>query len=135
DFLECRFSFQQALKIWPENGRARDGLQRLLRASALHALEHQQLERATECIGELSPRDPELERRLTALGRKLYGQRERLRLLERDADANAYHRQRSYMSIGAALLFIGWNSLFGALHRASPLALGDLLWINLTTIA
>lgn len=134
EFLECRFSFQQALKIWPENGRARDGLQRLLRASALHALEHQQLERATECIGELSPRDPELERRLTALGKKLYGQRERLRILERDADANAYHRQRSMMSIGAGLLFIAWNAAFGALHRASPLTLSDLVWINLTTI-
>ena len=134
EFLECRFSFQQALKIWPENTRARDGLQRLLRASALHALEHQQLERATECIGELSPRDPELERRLTALGKKLYGQRERLRVLERDADANAYHRQRSYMSIGAGLLFVAWNATFGALHRASPLTLSELVWTNLTTI-
>lgn len=134
EFLECRFSFQQALKIWPENTRARDGLQRLLRASALHALEHQQLERATECIGELSPRDPELERRLTALGKKLYGQRERLRILERDADANAYHRQRSYMSMGAGLLFIAWNATFGALHRTSPLTLAELVWTNLTTI-
>lgn len=134
EFLECRFAFLQALQIWPENPRARLGLQRLLRESAIHALDHAQLERATECIAELSPRDPELEARLNALGQKLYGQRERLRHLERDADANAYHRQRSIMSAQAATLFIVWNTICSMLHRASPFALTDLLWINATTI-
>ncbi len=131
DFAECRFAFQQALQIWPENPRAQLGLQTLLRSTADHALRHNQLERATECISELFPRDLELERRLNALGSRLLGQRERLRHLERDADANAFHRQRSLMALGTGLLFILWNLACALIHReVRPFDLADLLWLN-----
>jgi len=136
DFAECRFAFQQALQIWPENPRAQLGLQTLLRTTADHALRNNQLERATECTSELHPRDLELERRLNALGSRLLGQRERLRHLERDADANAFHRQRSQMAVGTGLMFILWNLACSWIHRQiRPFELADLLWLNGLTLA
>ncbi|MBL8784656.1 MAG: serine/threonine protein kinase [Deltaproteobacteria bacterium] len=135
-FLECRFAFQRALEVWPENSAARDGLHALLRGMADYALRNQQLERATECISELSPRDPELERRLNALGAELLGQYQRLKYLERDADVDAFHQQRSLLALGAGTLFIVWNVLIGWANRSGLLVfdLGDLLWLNALTL-
>ena len=121
DFLEARFGFRQALEIWPENTRARDGLQDLLRAMARFALDNEQLERAAESVAELSPRDPELDARLKALAAELANRHERLVTLERDASIETHRETRSSLALGAAILYIVVNAACGMLDRSGTL--------------
>lgn len=121
DFLEARFGFRQALEIWPENARARDGLQALLRAMARFALDNEQLERAAESVAELSPRDPVLEARLKDLAAELADRHERLVTLERDASIETHRETRSLLALGAAILYIVVNAVCGLLDRSGVL--------------
>ncbi len=137
DFLECRFGFRQALEIWPDNERAKQGLQQILRAMATFALDHEQLERAAESVAEISPPDPELDRRLRALRVELQQRHFRLLELERDASIDAFREKRSGLAFGAACLFLVWNVFCGFMHRAEAytFTVDYLLWFNTATIA
>jgi len=138
DFLECRFAFRQALEIWPENERAKGGLQEVLRAMANFALANDQLERAAESVAELSPQDPVLDQRIRALRLEHTQRHERLIELERDANIDAFREKRALMAFFTGLLFLVWNIACGILHRSGTLVfeLTDLLWKNgLTVIA
>ncbi len=137
DFLECRFGFRQALEIWPGNERAQQGLQQILRAMATFALDHEQLERAAESVAEISPPDPELDRRLRALRVEMQQRHFRLLELERDASIDAFREKRSGLAFGAACLFLVWNVFCGFMHRAEAFTftVDYLLGFNTATIA
>jgi len=123
-FQECRFGFQQALAIWADNVAAREGLRRLLRLMATHALAHRQRDRAAECLAELDPPDPELAHRLALLDRELNAEARRIEALERDVDPDFLHRHRSKLSTAAGVAWLLWNLTCGGLHRTGTLTFG-----------
>ena len=79
-FAACRFGFQQALEIWPENPRARAGLQRVLALMIERSLDAGEIHQAALLAQELPDRDPALDERL---------QQARKARAERDRDLHA----------------------------------------------
>jgi hypothetical protein len=112
-FAEARFGFAQALRIWPENSRARAGLEVALRAMAEHELSRGAIEQAEVLVAELSGAD---ER--AVLGARIAELRERrdreraemakLKRLREDVDVKIGARARALL---AAVLAGAWALL------------------------
>lgn len=136
EFTECRLGFRQALTIWPGNPQARAGLRAVLVERAEHALAHAHVERAAECLVELDPPEPRLTVALAALEARLAADEARVRSLERDADPDLFHRDRSLMAAMAGVAWLLWNGVCGYLHRSGTLVFGieELLLMNLITL-
>jgi len=136
DFMACRLGFRQALTIWAGNQHARDGLRAVLVERAEHALAHGQVERAAECLVELDPPEPRLSSALAALEARLAEEEARVLSLERDADPNLFHRDRSLVAALGGLAWLVWNGVCGYLHRSGELVFGfdELLLMNVITM-
>ncbi|MBI5512623.1 MAG: serine/threonine protein kinase [Deltaproteobacteria bacterium] len=111
---ECVFGYRQALRVWGENGPAREGLRRCLSESVAFELDQRSATVAAMLLAELEGGDPALQARLTALQAQLQDEaqaREKLRRMEHDADAGVAVRQRSLVLIGShvgsALFWLG----------------------------
>ena len=137
DFTECRLAFRQALALWPGSPAARAGLAALLGDVADHALAHDDPARAAECLAELEPPDPARAARLAALEARLAAEEARLRGLERDADPNLFHRDRSLLAAISSLAWLLWNGACGVLHRTEVLVFGfsELVLMNLANFS
>lgn len=135
EFFECRLTFRQALVTWPDNPAARAGLRALLVAMASYAVDRGQRDRAAECLAELDSPAPELASRLAALDAHLAAETERVRALERDADPNLFHRDRSLLAAITGVVWLVWNVACGWLHKSGILVFGfeELLVMNLAT--
>ncbi|MFP4598504.1 MAG: serine/threonine-protein kinase [Persicimonas sp.] len=113
---ECRFGFYQALRMWPENPQAADGLQRCLEAMADYSLRQGNLDSARACIAELPEPRPELVERADELARQLDEEGEelaRLKRLEHNLDLNTATSTRSLLAIIFGVLWTG-TSLYAA---------------------
>jgi hypothetical protein len=73
--IECRFAFVQALRIWPENEDARDGLEEALRWAVQHELDRENPAAVRGLLAELQTPDPALLARLEALETSLVARR------------------------------------------------------------
>lgn len=78
-FAACRFGFEQALELSPENELARGGLQRLLEMMIERELDRDGYQAASNYLADLPQPRPELESRVEQLGERV---RERDRELE-----------------------------------------------------
>jgi serine/threonine-protein kinase len=76
-FGQCRFGFQQALSIWPDNAQAREGLQRALERMIEFELRREEGAAAAALLADLPEPRPALERRVAELN---------ARAAQRDAD-------------------------------------------------
>jgi serine/threonine-protein kinase len=86
---ECRFGFTAALRAWPENPAALDGLAACLGRMIEHELAQRDLEGARALYAELRAPRPDLLARIEALAADVAAAAERearLRALERDRD-------------------------------------------------
>jgi hypothetical protein len=129
DFLEARFGYQAALRIWPESPRATQGLRSTLQAMCRRELDAGRPEPARAILTALNPPDQDLSARTEALEEAQRRSRERLARIERDQDpqVGARTRTQSYLLLGAAtalmtLALFVQRVLFPN-HAASPLRL------------
>ncbi|MFW6051949.1 MAG: serine/threonine-protein kinase [Myxococcota bacterium] len=115
-FGECRFGFRQALAEWPDNGRAREGLERAVAAMVRHELAQGDPRAASRLLGELSEPPPELAEAVERARRDEDARRRDLEELGRALDPHVGKRTRTF--VAAAL---------GALWTLSPLTGGLVL--------
>ncbi len=119
-FGAARFGFEQALRIWPENGRARAGLWRALGEMALREARDGRVDAAESLLAELPTPDDalvdavaEARKRAAAANREI----EALRALERDLDSEVGARARFKVTVGLGVLLGLAAVAFGFLAR------------------
>jgi eukaryotic-like serine/threonine-protein kinase len=152
-FGECRFGFQQALRLWPDNLEARRGLTRALLAMLELEIRRENLPAAAALLGELQGDAGELGGKVGELASRLRrAQREiaALRELQAEHDLRKGSRSRSYaaMVFAAASLVnlvlyfldgagvVHWNQRLYLAHGIGMLALVGMVllafWSGLT---
>ncbi len=97
-FGQCRFAYEQSLKIAPDNRSARDGLQSALEAMTDRALSRDASKAASLLIADFPRPKPGYERRLQKLDDKLASQQEeyqQLQQIRHDVDAEVGRGSRS----------------------------------------
>ena len=152
-FGECRFGFQQALRLWPDNRDARRGLTRALLAMLELEIRRENLPAAAALLGELQGDAGELGGKVGELASRLRrAQREiaALRELQHQHDLRKGSRSRSYaaMVFAAASLVnlclyyldatgvVAWSARLYLAHGIGMLALVGVVllafWSGLT---
>jgi serine/threonine-protein kinase len=114
---ECRFGFRQALRDWPENPDARDGLRRAVGAMVDFELAQHDPKAAALLLGELDPRPRDLAARVEAAAKQREHELARARDAERIAqqhDASVGQRTRWFL---ATALGLCWTALPALLAR------------------
>lgn len=107
---EARFGFREALRAWPDNPRARAGLQRVLELSCGFAIERGAHAQALALLDALPDPHPGLARRVERLGQNLDAQGERVRdleELEHGVDLAVHKGSRAWGSIVLGLVIVG----------------------------
>ncbi len=115
---EGRFAFTQALREWPGNAPAQEGLARTLRSMIESELHRRSPDAADALARELSPKDEALDARITALRAELAESRRlehEARTEARERDPVRTAKQRAWIAAGLILLTIvlvtlGWTS-------------------------
>ena len=120
-FGECRFAFQQALRMWPENQEARRGLARALSLMVVYHVSVENLEAAQAALAELeesSHAPEELQQEVQRLAAELEtrdAELGRLQRMERAIDPGRTHRGRSLLALFLGI-FWGISTLWSALR-------------------
>lgn len=97
-FGEARFGFAQALRTWPGNAHAAEGLHQLLEDMARYEIRHGDHRAAAVLVAELQAAPEELRAELDALARKRHDEGlelQKLKALEREMDLDAGRDVRS----------------------------------------
>jgi serine/threonine-protein kinase len=110
-FGECRFGFEQALQIDPDNDQARSGLQQVLELMAERELERGAYQAASLLLADLPHQRPALDSRLAALRSQLDDREEEFEELKREQFEFNVEIARHTRSIVALLLGLAWGSL------------------------
>lgn len=109
-FGECRFGFEQALRLWPDNEQAQGGLQRALVLMANHHLDAERVGAASLLIDELLEPQPELVARRDALEERIEEREREMQRLEEmrhEADVNVGRHNRSIFALVLGVLWGG----------------------------
>ena len=107
-FGECRFGFEQALRVEPSNETARDGQQSVLELMAHRELERGAYQAASLLIADFPEPAPDFERRLEELGRRLDSREQEfevLRKIQREADPEVGRSSRSILMLALGLIW------------------------------
>ncbi|MGE0792109.1 MAG: serine/threonine-protein kinase [Sandaracinaceae bacterium] len=128
DLTACRFGFEQALSLWPDNPVAQRGLVATLTREIEHALDASQPERARALLTELARLDDDsasdLADRLSELELRAKERDEHVAELERSAhEANlglGVEGRRAY-GVGFGVLFCAYNVVLGVLRARGVL--------------
>jgi serine/threonine-protein kinase len=126
-FGECRFGFHQALRLWPENPDATDGLKTALATMIRFEISVENPGAAGALLNELDADHPKLQRRVEELEAELAERERRYRELERfqkESDLNPGARARALAAIAAAILWTIFPLFAGAVLDAG--------WLELT---
>lgn len=127
---ECRFAFQQALSLWPDNAEASAGLRRTLEYMVERAIGRSDLGTAENLLEEMEELPPEHEARLAALRRRVEARQARVRALEEQArqrDLGVTVERGRRFSLAFGVLFPLTNVVLGALEWMG--------WLELTHFA
>ena len=119
-FGECRFAFREALRAWPENTAARDGLRRAVVRMAEVELAEGDPRAAEMLVLELEEPPQDLAKSVRSARRAREESERRLASMARDHDPRIGRRVRMIVSaclgsIWTALPWIGWF-----LERSNP---------------
>jgi eukaryotic-like serine/threonine-protein kinase len=98
-FTECRFGFQQALRAWPDNTLAREGLTRALEHRIEHELSGGNVAFAAHLLTELPAPAPDLSRRVEAARMRDAEERARQEAFQRDHDPAVGRRTRVFLGL------------------------------------
>jgi serine/threonine-protein kinase len=85
-FGECRFGFQAALRSWPSNAVAREGLSRATSLMVSHELDEGDFRSAAVLLRGLAEPPAELAARVAAAEAEAFAEEERRRAIERSHD-------------------------------------------------
>jgi serine/threonine-protein kinase len=113
-FAACRFGFEQALDVWPENQQAREGLQRCLELTIERELAARNAGWVATLLPSLIEPRPDLEQQLAALQAEQAEEaaaRERLEALEREHDLGVGGVGRALST--ALLALLGYLGILG----------------------
>ena len=105
-FSECRFGFQQALRAWPENARARRGLSDAVLAMVRLELDSGAARSARSLLSELAAPDPQLVADVEAAIAAETAERARLAQLEKSLDPRTGGTQRTLFAMGLSVLWV-----------------------------
>ncbi|MCP4606594.1 MAG: serine/threonine protein kinase [Proteobacteria bacterium] len=112
-FGECRFAYKQAIKQWPENDEAIEGLRRAIETMIDYELQRGEVRSAATLMGELENPPDELQRRMQqAIKAK---EEEQLRFQKLERIGKQFDRRT-----GQRLRAIG-SLLFGLIFTVAPL--------------
>ncbi len=117
-FTECRFAFMLALKDWPDNERAREGLMRCLAAMGDVELSLGQLDAAQALLDEMATPDAALQARLDAARSERAIEQEQvasLRRLAREMDPSVAMWPRIALLVLFTLLVGGTITYFAGI--------------------
>ncbi len=120
-FTECRFAFEQALSIWPENRSARAGRLAALETMAAIEIDRRDASAASRHLEDHPSPPPELSSDLEALEADLQREAEENRkneAIRRSVDLDLASPQRAKMSFFLGLLFGGVPFINHALIEA-----------------
>ena len=133
-FGECRFGFREAIRRWPENQPAADGLERAVTAMVAVELERGEAAAARRLVAELEPAPPDLVRRVDAAVARERERLESLRRLEADLDPVVAGGSRVVGALAIAVVALVALMVAPTLspHRSGP-SWGSILAIMLTT--
>jgi eukaryotic-like serine/threonine-protein kinase len=128
---ECRFGYEQALRMWPQNVAARHGLQRCLETMIEHYLREGNTEGAQTSLAALPEPRPELAARVAQLVQRQsadVAEFARLKAMAQNLDLRRGRRGRVWL---AAILGLFWT--YSGLRYAidadlSPMANSEALW-------
>lgn len=98
-FAECRFGFQQALRSWPENRLAREGLHRALEHRIEHELAVGNVAFAAHLLSELPEPDPTLRARVEEARKREASAKEEHAAFQRDHDPSVGRRTRVFLGL------------------------------------
>ncbi|HHH28159.1 MAG TPA: serine/threonine protein kinase [Polyangiaceae bacterium] len=109
-FAECRFAFRHALREWPGNPRAREGLRRSLERMIAIDLDHGHLDAAESLLVELGSPSSELEGRLALAREARAAEEARIHALHELAfqeDPEVAGADRGMLALALALVAVG----------------------------
>ncbi len=125
---ECRFGFEQALEIWPDNKDSLDGLERTVRTMILLEIEQHNVVAARSLLQEIEDDQGMLSQRLEALEQEIEAERKRIEALEaadRERDPRADRRQRGIAMVMLALSLALINVVQVVLTQAGVVTMDD----------
>ncbi len=107
-FGECRFGFEAALRVWPENQLARDGLRRAQTVMIEYETRNRDLKAAATLLAQLDDPPEALHERVAQLERETEAARreaQKLVQLGRDLDLSTGRRTRTSLALLIGLAF------------------------------
>ncbi len=116
-FGECRFAFQQALRSWPENANATNGLQQTLELMVEHELSRESPRAALALTLQFPRENASLRRRVDRALRQKKRAQERLASLERDQDLSIGASKRRVIGLALASLWVAACIGAGVVNR------------------
>jgi serine/threonine-protein kinase len=125
---ECRFGFEQALEIWPDNKDSLDGLERTVRTMIMLEIEQHNVVAARSLLQEIEDDEGALSQRLEELEQEIDAERKRIEALEaaeRERDPRADRRQRGIAMVMLALSLALLNIVQVILTQIGWLRLDD----------
>ncbi len=105
---ECRFGFRQALRSWPENARAKEGLREAVSAMLRFEAEQGDARAASLLLADLDEKHPDLEALVEVARRRAEQEQkkiEELRALEKQLDPRTGRQTRLAMGLLLAVLW------------------------------
>lgn len=137
-FAECRFGFQQALRVWPENARAREALARLTAEVVHFELAHGSVRSAQAVLAELAEPPAALVEAVAkaeAAEAEQAKELERLKRLAQAVDPLTGSRMRMLLALALGTLWVLSPVLLGLYHAAFPDQDETLLTLPITLLS
>lgn len=119
---ECRFAYREALRLWPENQIALQGLQQCLLTMGEHYLRTDNLEGAMACLAEMPSPPAHFQEGVETLQEQHSEKEARFKRLQRMAEAtdlNSNPKARSLFALFLAILW-GITTTLAALSSSQP---------------
>ncbi|QDG52830.1 serine/threonine protein kinase [Persicimonas caeni] len=119
-FGECRFGFEQALRVERDNPAAKHGLQAVLETMAERELSRGAYQAASLLIADFPEPRPDFDRRLEALGEELENREqefEHLQKIKREVDPEVGRTSRSVFAAVLGVVFCGLGVLIDTSWR------------------
>lgn len=135
-FGECQFAFRQALKSWPDNVEAREGLKRALEAMIEIEILERNLGAAQRLLSNLPAANPELKQRISELAEVLAKEKAEADHLRDKFDRKTGAKARITIVLWFAVFWAVFPLLAGQAFRAGyvttwPFVINTLLFLGM----
>jgi hypothetical protein len=125
-FNQCRFGFQNALRIWPDNWTAQNQLQDALELMVGFELEHGSTGAAAALLAELPRPAPQLAARVERLQAQEHRDESELESLRQRVDATAADRPRAHLAFTVAAIWMVTHGPLAYVEATTSYSIGHL---------